>query len=125
MEDPAEGSSVHTRLIKAISDQLADFVSPNFFVKIEQRVYIMSLTDPNRRPIVPDGSVVSGREANKQAAATTVISEPTLVEPVYEVEIRDRYIEILDSNSRDVITTKVCSFTASKAHRRKLATRLD
>lgn len=106
LEDQAEWSSMHTRLITSISDHLADVVSPDFFVKIEQRVYIISPDDlESRRPIVPDAYLVTGRRAGQPAAMASVITEPTLVEPLYDLEIRDRYIEIRDTRGREVVTT--------------------
>ncbi|MGH2544095.1 MAG: DUF4058 family protein [Ardenticatenaceae bacterium] len=72
LEEPARWGGFHSRLINSISDQLADLVSPRFFVDIEERVYITT---------------------------------PTLVEPLYDVEIHDRFLEIRDSRNRQVVTT--------------------
>jgi hypothetical protein len=105
LEDPAEWSGVHARLITSISDHLAAVVSPDFFVRIEQRVYIISPDNLERQPIVPDVYLVSGRRVGQPAAISGMITEPTLVEPLYEMEIRDRYIEIRDARSREVVTT--------------------
>lgn len=105
LEEPTEWGGVHSRLINSISDYLADIISPNFFVRIEERVYITTPDDPDRRPIVPDVYVVTGRKAEHQAAAPEAVSTPTLIEPLYDPEIRDRYIEIHDTRNREVITT--------------------
>ncbi|MFQ5859608.1 MAG: DUF4058 family protein [Anaerolineae bacterium] len=105
LEDPIEWGGVHTRLINSISDDLADFISPHFFVKIEERVYIITPDDPDRRPIVPDVYAVTGQRAEQPVAMAGVITAPTLIEPLYDVEIRDRYIEILDARNREVVTT--------------------
>jgi hypothetical protein len=105
LEEPARWSGVHARLINSMSDHLADLVSPNFYVDIEQRVYIISPDDPDKRPIVPDVYVISGRHGEQLATAAGVIAEPTLVEPLYDPEIRDRYIEIRDTRQREVVTT--------------------
>lgn len=108
LEDKVEWSSVHARFIVALSDQLAEVVAPDFYVNIEQRVYIASADDPDhKRQIVPDIYVI--RESPGVATAVsppqTTIYTPTLVEPVYNLEIRDRYIEIRDTRSREVVTT--------------------
>lgn len=42
LENPAEWGGVYTRLMNSISDQLAALVQPNFLVKIEQHVYLMT-----------------------------------------------------------------------------------
>jgi hypothetical protein len=60
LEDSDEWSTFHARLIVALSNQLADAVAPDFFVRMEQRLYF---------------------------------------------EIRDRYIEVRDTRSREVVTT--------------------
>lgn len=104
LEEPAAWSSVHARLIVSISDYLADLVSPDFFVTIEQRDYITSPDSSERWSIVPDVYLITG-SATSSAAAAGVITTPTLVEPFYEPEIRERYLEIHDTGSREVITT--------------------
>jgi hypothetical protein len=54
LEDKVEWPSVHAWLIVEISNQLAEAVAPDFFVRIEQRVYIVSEDDAlERQPIVP------------------------------------------------------------------------
>lgn len=108
LEDRSRWSSVHTRLIVSMSDQLADAVAPHFFVEIEQRVYIITPDDPETRvQIVPDLYAVLERQGEQRvsAAASGAIMTPTLVEPLYELEIRDRYIEIRDTESREVVAT--------------------
>jgi hypothetical protein len=101
LEDSAEWPGLHARLIVALSDQLAEAVAPDFVVAIEQRVYILAPDD--RQQIVPDVYLV--REAEVQGYSTPAIATPTLVEPAYETEIRDRYIKIRDRRSREVVTT--------------------
>jgi hypothetical protein len=48
---------------------------------------------------------VRGPEPARGAAAATAISAPTLVEPLYEFEVRDRFIEIRDARNRAVVAT--------------------
>jgi hypothetical protein len=105
LEEPARWGGVHSRLINSISDYLADRVSPDFFVEIEERVYIVTPDDGRRQSIVPDVYVVSGQREAPPVAMAGVITTPTLVEPLYDVEIRDRYIEIRDTINRQVVTT--------------------
>lgn len=42
LEDPTGWGDVHSSLIGAIREQLAEAVSPHFFVGVERRVYIVS-----------------------------------------------------------------------------------
>jgi len=105
LEDPAEWGDVHTRLITAISEHLAEIVSPNFLVRIEERVHITTLDDLRRQTIVPDVYVATGPRPGESAATMGKITEPTLIEPMYDVETHTRYIEIRDASSREVVTT--------------------
>lgn len=110
LERPAKWSSVHTRLINAISDQLADRLAPNFYVEIEERVTLTLAADVKERPqIEPDVYVVRAPHFTQTAIATTTataqITAPTLVEAVYAEELRQRYLEIRDSAQREVVTT--------------------
>jgi hypothetical protein len=105
LEEPAKWSGVHSRLINAISDYLADRVSPHFYVDIEERVYITTPDDAERRPIVPDVYVVRGSSPGQLDAMAGIITPPTLVESLYAPEIRDRFLEIRDTSSREVVAT--------------------
>ncbi|OGO42509.1 MAG: hypothetical protein A2Z04_01650 [Chloroflexi bacterium RBG_16_57_9] len=106
LEAPTRWGGVHSRLINSISDDLAEAISPNFYVDIEERVYIITPDDPEGRPIVPDVFVVTGHDSMQTATTVAgVITTPTLMEPLYDVEIHDRYIEIRDTINREVITT--------------------
>lgn len=105
LEERTRWSSVHARLIVAMSDQLAAKVAPAFYVDIEQRVYIVSPDDPHeRQQIVPDVYLIKEQQAQYGQAGSSVIVTPTLVEPSYDLEIRDRYLEIRDAESHEVIT---------------------
>ncbi|MCB0060572.1 MAG: DUF4058 family protein [Caldilineaceae bacterium] len=106
LEEPARWSSVHTRLINAISDQLAERVSPNFYVEIEERI-VVAATDPNETDLYfePDVYLTRGQEYASQQAYATVITPPTVVEVIHPEEIRQRYLEVRDSFNHEVITT--------------------
>lgn len=107
LEKPSKWSSVHTRLINAISDQLAAVLSPHFYVEIEERVTLTLSDDPAmRRQIEPDVYLVRGQEKGQPAAdPMQQITTPTVVEAVYEEQIRQRYLEIRDTSNREVVTT--------------------
>ena len=105
LEEPSAWGGFHSRLINSISDDLANRVAPNFLVDIEERVYITMPDDPQRHPIVPDVYVVSEPRREYTTATAGAIAAPTLIEPIYPEEIRDRYIEIRDARNRDVVTT--------------------
>lgn len=106
LEEPSGWSSVHTRLINAISDYLAGLIAPNFYVEIEQRVYISLPDSLERWPVAPDVYVVKSPHPHTMTEVSAgAITAPSLIEPIYEPEIRDRYLEIRDTHSREVVTT--------------------
>lgn len=106
LEQPARWNSVHTRLINAISDQLAALVSPHFYVEIEERI-VLSSTAPEERSLYfePDIYLTRGRPTPAQPAHTALITPPTVVEAVYDAEIRQRYLEVRDAYQHEVVTT--------------------
>lgn len=104
LEEPAEWPDLHSRLITAISDALAARVAPAYIVRIEQRVYIATADDPGRQASAPDIDLVRGPGPG-QGATPAAISTPTLVEPLDDLEIRDRFIEVLDARNRTVVAT--------------------
>lgn len=103
LEEPAVWSSVHVRLINAISDYLSPRLLPHFFVDIQQHVYLVTPDDIPGDPIIPDVYIVRTQMGGKSPAAATIMP-PTLVEPLYELALHEAYIEIRDKRSRTVVT---------------------
>lgn len=103
LEDPAVWSSVHVRLINAISDYLSPRVLPHFFVDIQQHVYLVTQDDVPGEPFIPDVYLVRTPVGGQQPVASPIMP-PTLVEPLYELELREAYLEIRDKRSREVVT---------------------
>ena len=104
LEAPAGWAGVHSRLINAISEDLADRIMPAFLVTIEERVYLLEPEDGGRHPLVPDVLVVRGPEAGRTTAAA-VITPPTLIEQLVDPEVQESFIEIRDRLSREVVAT--------------------
>lgn len=106
LEAPALWSSVHTRLIVAMSDAIAALLPAGYAVDIEQRVYLTSPGDVDRSSMEPDLFVVQEAAARYRAGPLPpAVTPPTLVEPPEtDPEIRDRFLEIRDSRTRQVIT---------------------
>jgi len=115
LEEPGFWPDVHGRLIAAIGDALAASVAPGFIVRIEQRVYITDFEELARQGVVPDIYLLQRPlPGGGVATAPTSISPPALLEPLYDEEIRDRYIEILDARGHEVVTTIELLFPANK-----------
>lgn len=104
LEDPTEWGGVHTRLMNSISDQLAALVQPNFSVKIEQYVYLITADEARSQQIAPDVYLVETLPQTAWPGAALGIATPTLVEPLYELEVTERWIEIRDKRDRQVVT---------------------
>lgn len=105
LEHPNLWASIHTRLIVALSQQLADQLAPHFYVAIEQRVYNISPDEPAyRQPIVPDVNLVSAPCSSGMTTPTGAIAPSVVVEPLYDLEIQERYLEIRDMHSHEVVT---------------------
>lgn len=107
LETPYRWKSIHTRLIVGMSDALSAQLPPEYFVEIEERVYITQPGDPDRRSIEPDVYIVQ-----ETAAPYLVLSAPSSVTPPSilqtldsDARVEDRYLEIRDSASREVVTT--------------------
>lgn len=104
LEEPALWSSIHTRLMTLISDFLADQVAPDFYVDIQQYVTVLDPDDPITRHIAPDIYVAERMPAATETTGASSITTPTIITPLDPLEVTERYIEIRDRLSREVIT---------------------
>lgn len=106
LEDAAVFPDFHFEMIGAMRAQLGAKVSPNFFVRVQERIYLTEPDFGRRGYIVPDITIVKQpRPASERLTASGAITAPTLIEPLFDPEIRDHYLEILDAQSREVIAT--------------------
>jgi len=103
LEDPRTWESVHTRLIAVMGELLSAQVQPHFYVDIETAVYVVTPDDLMRRPIKPDLYLVTAG-AGESSPTGSAITAPTIVAPLYPEEIRQRFLEIRDAASREVVT---------------------
>jgi hypothetical protein len=103
LEERSVWSSVHVRLINAISDYLSPRLLPHFFVDIQQHVYLVTPDEMPNEPIT-SGIYIVYTQTGSQSDIAPKITPPTLVEPLYELELHEAYIEIRDKRSRTVVT---------------------
>lgn len=92
LEHPALWSSVHFRLISAMSEQLAPSLRPRYVASVEERVFIESPND--RVPDVWVHEVGTERRMPPNRSGLSIAS-PLVVE-VEQREVREHYITILD-----------------------------
>ena len=117
LEDPMYWPDVHASLISAIRDELVTEMSPDFFVRIEERVYITHPTDDTGyAALIPEFTVVAGRPQPAQPSATPgVLIAPFIeVERIMEPEIHDRYLSVYDRRSHQVVTVIELLWPANK-----------
>jgi hypothetical protein len=107
LETSYRWKSIHTRLIVGISDALSLQLPPAYFVEIEERVYITQPGDQDRRSIEPDVYIVHEQAAPYLAPPVpNTVTPPVILKRLEdEPEIEDRYLEIRDTASLEVVTT--------------------
>lgn len=106
LEQAASWGGFHSRFINTLSDVLGEQLPPTYIVNIEVHVYIEDQETEESLSIVPDAYLVTAPEQGiATATAGGAITVPTLIEPIAAGEIRTRWIEIVDAESRKVVTT--------------------
>ncbi|MBI3960991.1 MAG: DUF4058 family protein [Chloroflexi bacterium] len=107
LEVPYRWKSVHTRLIVGMSDALSAQLPPEYAVEIEERVYITQPGDPDRRSIEPDVYIVQEIATPYLVLpVTSAVTPPSILQTLdSDPRVEDRYLEIRDSASREVVTT--------------------
>ena len=106
LEHPELWSEVHSRLIVAIADDLANHLSDQYRVAIEKRTYF-SGEDESLLVGIPDVSVVSKQPEPSSSSMTATLTPPvepiTVTLPMAE-EMQERYLEIREVATGAVIT---------------------
>ncbi|MGH2409827.1 MAG: DUF4058 family protein [Chloroflexota bacterium] len=105
LERPDRWSGVHAALIAVMRELLARQVAPRFFVDSEDYVYILGRDDPGRSLLRPDLTMVELAGAGSLSPARARIASPLLVAVPEELEIRAPFLKIIDTLSREVVTT--------------------
>lgn len=95
----------HHRFMTFAADELAPQVRPNYFVKIDEHVFIHELSADERRPFGrPDLSVHPRGDAPRPAGGTPAAGPASVLIPAATDEIRLPYLEIRDRRNRQVVT---------------------
>ncbi len=107
LEDPGVWPDVHTRLITGISEALGPRLRPQYFVRVEQRIYLSDENDPGRSVIVPDVRVIEKTGSgpwHPHEAVGVEVAEPIVATTLLDEEIREARLQVIDRESRQVIT---------------------
>lgn len=108
LEELSGWPDVHASLLPGIREQLAPLVAPQYYVRIEERIYLTDPeADPGYRSLVPD--VIVKRqpgpgEAPRARQGAGAITAPVVIEEILDPEIHDRYIEIREARSHEIVT---------------------
>lgn len=106
LENPELWSEVHNRLIVAIADDLAEYLSDKYRVAIEKRTYLSGVED-SLLVGIPDVSIVTRRaDENQPHSNVTLLPsvEPVTVTVPMVEEVRESYLEIREVKTGAVIT---------------------
>ena len=109
LEDPGLWPDVHHWLISVTAELLNSSLRPNYYARIEERVYISDEHDPGRKVIIPDVRVVSvpgPTQATARARGQSVgiaVAEPLEVITLIEDEVHEPRIEVIDRDSKLVV----------------------
>ncbi|MBV8885021.1 MAG: DUF4058 family protein [Chroococcidiopsidaceae cyanobacterium CP_BM_RX_35] len=121
LEYAAFWSSFHTRFIVAIADAIEPQLSSQYYVEVESRTY-QSDEDEKILIGIPD-AIVFAEKSNAQpssvsvseAAVATQVQPETVVVPV-PLEMKERYLEVREMGTDDVITViELLSLTNKRA----------
>jgi hypothetical protein len=109
LEHPGRWPDVHHRLISVASNLLRVQLRPKYYIRIEERVYLSDESDPGRSVIIPDMRIVTRAERSNQPARSSepvavATVEPVLATTLFEEEIREARLEVIDRELRTVVT---------------------
>lgn len=112
LEQAAYWSSFHSRLIIGLANAIESVLQADYYVEVETRTYLSENNDTVLVGI-PDVAVLSSSSeapnanaSSRQAelSSTTVIAQPERVTLPIPEEVQERYLEIRDVGSDQVIT---------------------
>ena len=107
LEQPAFWSSFHSRFIVALADAIERQLNPNYYVEVETRVY-QAFDDINAVLVgIPDAVVIADnlRESTPQEDSSVATQiRPQRVTVPLPLEVKERYLEVRESQTNEVIT---------------------
>ena len=116
LEKPSDWHDFHGDFLVRVRAQLASQIRPAFIAKTEDRVYLHELSAEERlearEMLAGIGDVVLKRRSGDTAPAAfrpgaAAVAEPSArcrLEPMAVEEIRESYIQLLDRQTREVVT---------------------
>lgn len=117
-----EWKDFHTRLNTALADDLAPDIEPDYFVRVERRVYVEFPShgdDPQSR--IADAAILaSDASVSDFTSGSASMSEPSIAAAICELpmpeEQRETYLVIRDRETREIVTVIETLSPANKRH---------
>jgi len=106
LEHPALWEDVHTRLIVAIADSLGPQVRPHYRVAVERRIYLAVFAPEEYELVGKPDVVISGPHQSATSSIAQIATRvmPRVGELVMPDQVVERYLEIRDVVTGDVVT---------------------
>ncbi len=107
LENPALWPGLHALLISSVAMALGPQVAPRYYVAVEQRTYIVAAEPPTfigRPDIAVIGLPPAPSQLPTGAAAAAAPERPVTIELPLPDPVRERYLEIRDVVTHEVIT---------------------
>jgi hypothetical protein len=109
LEKPSSWPGVHSELISCMRAALTRQLRPRYFVNVDERVYLSGPNDPGRSLWVPD--LYLTRESKQRMSSSTSrstavleVAEPIVAITLLDEEIHERYLQVIDTSNRSVVT---------------------
>jgi hypothetical protein len=109
LEDPGLWPDVHHEIIGQARAFLTQAVGPNYYVRIEERVYVLSEDDPGKSLLIPDIRIGERPQALRGGVATPSgttlqVAEPETFMTSLEVEVHETHLVIHDRKDHGIVT---------------------
>ncbi|MBI3272270.1 MAG: DUF4058 family protein [Planctomycetes bacterium] len=104
LEHPGLWRGVHTKLIAVLWEQLSPAVPANYWVDVEETLYV-EYEDLPQRTLGPDVAISTQPSASRPAEATALLAPGFVaVEEVVEIPVRVKRLSIRQLPGREVVT---------------------
>lgn len=100
---------LHTSLIVGIQRFLNPLLRPHYRVAIEQRNYLALLTPDDELVGIPDVLIIPQGQQSNALSSSTMVADVSTIEPLVgelpvPEEVRERYLEIRDIKTQEIVT---------------------
>lgn len=118
LERPGLWEEIHTALIVAIQHYLTPLLRPKCRAAVEQRTYLSLISPKNELIGKPDGmSTTPNPTSSSPISSVLVLEQPLVADQPLAEEIIERYLEIRDTTTHEVITAiEILSPTNKESH---------